>query len=181
MQNRIACNLFPQKNRIPKAADVIQKDTTPGLQLYSKYDFVPGETGCFFDHFSQDNVGDFPALWNTNGSAEIVTRVFIPVAGCAILAVRISEEIPLKLPENYTIEFDVVPIKGEEDRMAGYGFRLMQCINVRSWDGGAAKLVLAAVLNISDGPITAAISTGKKDRDSDLPVLKMIIMLPERK
>lgn len=121
-----------------KAADVIQKDTTPGLQLYSKYDFVPGERVVFFDDFSQDNVGDFPALWNTNGSAEIVTSNLYPGRWMRYIGrTDIWTDSLLKLPENYTIEFDVVPIKGEEDRMAGYGFRLMQCINVRSWDGGS--------------------------------------------
>ncbi len=43
----------------------------------------------------------------------------------------------LTLPENYTIEFDVIPVKGEEGSMAGYGFRLMQSINVKSFDYGA--------------------------------------------
>ncbi len=43
----------------------------------------------------------------------------------------------LDLPENYTIEFDVVPIKGEEGGMAGYSFRLMQSINAKSFDYGS--------------------------------------------
>jgi hypothetical protein len=43
------------------------------LQAFSKYDFIPGEKVIFFEDFSQDAIGDFPALWNTNGSAEVVT------------------------------------------------------------------------------------------------------------
>lgn len=116
----------------------IKKDPLPGLQLYSKYDFVPGERVVFFDDFTQDNVGDFPALWNTNGSAEIVTSNLYPGRWMRYIGrTDIWTDSLLKLPENYTIEFDVVPIKGEENRMAGYGFRLMQSINVRSWDGGS--------------------------------------------
>jgi OmpA-OmpF porin, OOP family len=48
------------------------------LQAYSKYDFIPGEKVIFYEDFSQDAVGDFPALWNTNGSAEVVTTNLYP-------------------------------------------------------------------------------------------------------
>ena len=51
------------------------------LTATSKYDFIPGEKVIFFDDFSQDAVGDFPALWNTNGSGEVVTTNFFPVTG----------------------------------------------------------------------------------------------------
>ena len=45
----------------------------------------------------------------------------------------------LDLPENYTIEFDVIPIGGlEGERMSGYHFRLMQAKNVKAWDSGSA-------------------------------------------
>ena len=48
------------------------------LESYSKYDFIPGEKVIFYEDFSQDAVGDFPALWNTNGSAEVVTTNLFP-------------------------------------------------------------------------------------------------------
>ena len=48
------------------------------LKSYSKYDFIPGEQILYFEDFSQDNIGDFPALWNTNGSAEVVTTNLFP-------------------------------------------------------------------------------------------------------
>src|SRR5262245_58283088 len=47
--------------------------TTPSFQAFSKFDFVPGEKVVAFEDFTQDAIGDFPAKWNTNGSAEIVT------------------------------------------------------------------------------------------------------------
>jgi outer membrane protein OmpA-like peptidoglycan-associated protein len=108
------------------------------LQTYSKFDFVPGEKVIFFDDFSGDNVGDFPAAWNTNGSGEIVTSnlfegKWLKYSGRFAIW---TDEL-LKLPDNYTIEFDVVPIAGEEGGMGGYGFRLMQSINAKSWDAGA--------------------------------------------
>jgi len=108
------------------------------MQSYSKFDFIPGEKVIFFDDFSQDAVGDFPALWNTNGSAEVVTTNLYPGKWMRFSCREAiwTDEL-LKLPDNYTIEFDVVPIEGEEGGMAGYGFRLMQSINANSWDGGA--------------------------------------------
>ena len=113
-------------------------DNQVTLQAYSKYDFVPGDKVVFFDDFSQDNIGDFPSAWNTNGSGELVTTNLFPgrwlkfVSRDAIWTDQI-----LSLPENYTIEFDIIPVKGTEGGMAGYGFRLIQSINARAFDAGA--------------------------------------------
>lgn len=108
------------------------------LESYSKYDFIPGEKVIFYEDFSQDAVGDFPALWNTDGSAEVVTTNLYPGNWMKFVGTHCvwTDEL-LKLPDNYTIEFDIIPINGEEGDMAGYYFRLYQCINVKAWDGGA--------------------------------------------
>ena len=108
------------------------------MQSYSKYDFVPGEKVIFFDDFSQDAVGDFPALWNTNGSAEVVTNSLYPGNWMKYVGdVAVWTDKLLELPENYTVEFDIIPTTNEDGAMAGYMFRLMQSINARSFDGGA--------------------------------------------
>jgi outer membrane protein OmpA-like peptidoglycan-associated protein len=109
-----------------------------GLKSYSKFDFVPGEQVIFYDDFSQDNIGDFPALWNTNGSGEVINTNLYPGNWLQFSSRNaIWTDNLLNLPDNYTIEFDVVPIKGEEGSMAGYGFRLMQSINAKSYDYGS--------------------------------------------
>jgi hypothetical protein len=84
-------------------------------------------------------VGDFPALWNTNGSAEVVTTNLFPGKWMKFSGDKcVWTDNLLTLPENYTIEFDVIPTKGEEgEGMAGYSFRLFQCINPRAWDSGS--------------------------------------------
>lgn len=108
------------------------------MQTYSKFDFIPGEKVIFFDDFSQDAVGDFPALWNTNGSGEVVTNSVFPGNWFRFIGNGASwTEDLLKLPENYTIEFDVIPVSGEENEMAGYAFRLIKSINKNSYDHGA--------------------------------------------
>ncbi|MCE5346314.1 MAG: OmpA family protein [Bacteroidales bacterium] len=110
------------------------------LQSYSKYDFIPGEKVMFYEDFSQDAVGDFPALWNTNGTAEVVTTNLYPGNWMKfVMRQCVWTDALLKLPDNYTIEFDIIPIGGlEGEGMSGYYVRLMQAKNVRAWDGGSA-------------------------------------------
>jgi OmpA-OmpF porin, OOP family len=108
------------------------------LQSFSKYDFVPGQKVIFYEDFSQDAIGDFPALWNTNGSAEVVTTNLFPGNWMKFLTQQaIWTDQLLALPDNYTIEFDVIPATGEDGRMKGYTFLLMQCINQKAFDHGS--------------------------------------------
>ena len=89
-----------------------QQDQQP-MQSYSKYDFIPGEKVIFFDDFSSENIGDFPVQWNTDGSGEIVTTSLFPGKWLKITNNRsiVCLADPLVLPDNYTIEFDVIPQK----------------------------------------------------------------------
>jgi OmpA-OmpF porin, OOP family len=136
----------PPVNNVPEAP--VQPEQ-PQLQSFSKYDFIPGEKVIFFEDFSQDAIGDFPALWNTNGSAEVVTTNLFEGKWMKFLTSdAIWTDQLLKLPDNYTIEFDVIPIKGEEGRMKGYAFRLMQCVNPKAFDAGAIPGKAAFCLSI---------------------------------
>lgn len=79
------------------------------LEVYSKFDYVPGDKPLFFDDFANDFVGDFPAKWNTNAGGEVVTlgdsqhKWFEFISGYNIYFIP---DVP-KLPEEYTIEFDL--------------------------------------------------------------------------
>jgi OOP family OmpA-OmpF porin len=120
-------------------ADKSAKQDQPVFESYSRYDFIPGEKVIFFEDFSQDAVGDFPAQWNTNGSGEVVTTNLYPGHWMKFVGREsVWTDALLKLPENYTIEYDVVPIQGDEKSMAGYTMRLMQCANARAFDAGSA-------------------------------------------
>ncbi|MDY7393967.1 OmpA family protein [Aureibaculum sp. 2210JD6-5] len=80
------------------------------MEVYSKFDFVPGDNLLFFDDFSKDYIGDFPSKWNTNGSGELVTindssdKWLELISGYNIYYIP---DVP-KLPESYTIEFDIL-------------------------------------------------------------------------
>lgn len=83
------------------------------LQSFSKYDFIPGEKVILFDDFSQDAVGDFPALWSANAAGEINTLSIAPgnwfnlnsTDGNYFLLKNVD------FPKNFIIEFDIVPKK----------------------------------------------------------------------
>jgi outer membrane protein OmpA-like peptidoglycan-associated protein len=85
-------------------------NVSDNLEVYSKYDFVPGDKLLFFDDFSQDFVGDFPSKWNTNASGEVVKinntegNWFEMKPGYKIYYIPDFNQ----LPEDYTIEFDIV-------------------------------------------------------------------------
>lgn len=84
------------------------------FKAYSKYDFVPGDKTIFYEDFSQDNVGDFPAVWNTNASGEVYTFNSYPGKwfGMGSNGVFLPD-LPGKLPENFTMEFDLVYVTAE--------------------------------------------------------------------
>ena len=117
------------------------KNSSPSLAAYSKFDFIPGEKVIFFEDFSQDAIGDFPALWNTNGSGEVVTTNLFPGNWLQFKPKSYSgiwTDQLLQLPDNYTLEFDIIPIQAKEtEGMAGYMVRLFKCKEVKQWDGGS--------------------------------------------
>ena len=79
------------------------------FQAYSKFDFIPGEKVIFFEDYTQDAVGDFPALWNTNGSGEVQTTNLYPGRWLAMRSRSDAmPETKLNLTGNYTVEFDMI-------------------------------------------------------------------------
>ncbi len=87
-----------------------KKNVSDDLEVYSKFDFVPGDKVLFYDDFSQDFIGDFPSKWNTNGSGEVVKINNVEGNWFEIKSGHNTMYIPdLKgLPEDYTIEFDIM-------------------------------------------------------------------------
>ena len=79
------------------------------LKIYTNYDFVPGNRLVLYDDFSVDNIGDFPAKWNTNGSGEVVTLDNSPDKWLKLSDRTIYvPDLPETLPNDYTIEFDMI-------------------------------------------------------------------------
>ena len=86
------------------------------LKSYSRYDFVPGEKIMYSEDFAPEVIGEFPAKWNTNGSAEVVTIDGISGKWLKLQeATKYESSMKTNLPENYTVEFDVL-LHYNEDR-----------------------------------------------------------------
>lgn len=81
----------------------------PTFAAYSKFDFVPGDKVLAVEDFSQDAIGDFPAKWNTNGGGEVVTIDGYPGHWLAFSSKGgLTPEFINSLPENFTLEFDLM-------------------------------------------------------------------------
>ena len=85
-----------------------QENTNGDFGVYSNFTFIPGNKLLFYDDFAADAIGDFPANWETGGSGEVVTTSDSESKWLSIS--RRAGYMPTmenKLPENYTIEFDL--------------------------------------------------------------------------
>jgi OmpA-OmpF porin, OOP family len=80
-----------------------------GIKSFSKYDFVPGEKIVYTEDFGQDVIGEFPLKWNTNGTGEVVTIEGQPGKWLKMTSdTKYQTPFSNKLPENYTVEFDLL-------------------------------------------------------------------------
>lgn len=98
--------------------------TSPTVKLSatSKFDFISGEKVLYYDDFSRVAVGDFPADINTNASGEVVTLE--GKEGKWLNLTKNGAFIPdniKKLPENFTLEFEVGIDKDPSNNYSGLG------------------------------------------------------------
>jgi len=83
------------------------------LESNTQYDFVPGDKILYFEDFSQDAIGDFPALWTSNGSGEVKTVNITPGKWMHMNgedAVYCYSKT-IAFPDNFIVEFDIIPDK----------------------------------------------------------------------
>lgn len=83
----------------------------PSLVGTTQYDFIPGDQILLFEDFSQDKIGEFPALWTTNGSGEVKT---LNIASGNWFHMNGSDAVycfmkAVDFPSNFIVEFDFVP------------------------------------------------------------------------
>jgi outer membrane protein OmpA-like peptidoglycan-associated protein len=100
----------PNNSKTDNQTDV---QVQQSLQSSSKYDFIPGDKVILFDDFSQDAVGDFPALWTANAAGEINTLNIAPGNWLNLNSTDGNYFIlkSIDFPKNFIIEFDIVPKK----------------------------------------------------------------------
>lgn len=113
-------NAVKNKKSSKKGKD---SDQSAENTISSDFDFVAGNKIIFSDDFSNDKIGDFPAKWNTNGSGEVVTLGVLSGKWLKVPDNTLSfPEIKSKLPENFTIEFDLFYSKGTTRPPITFGF-----------------------------------------------------------
>lgn len=101
------------KNNIGNESSTTETGSETQFSSSTKYDFVPGDKVILYDDFSQDAVGDFPALWTTNSAGEINT---LSIATGNWLNLNSTDGNyfllnDIDFPKNFIIEFDIVPKK----------------------------------------------------------------------
>lgn len=118
------------------------------METYSKFDFVPGEKLILYDDFTAGNIGDFPVQWNTTGSGEVVTnnrfegRWFNITNGDGATVL----DQPITLPENYTIEFEVIPQKNPDNgNNVAWSFNVLSTSKPKDINYGLARPGDAAI------------------------------------
>jgi outer membrane protein OmpA-like peptidoglycan-associated protein len=75
----------------------------------TKFDFVPGDSLLFFDDFTLDELGEFPARWKlVTGTFEVAERDGERWLRCVSNDGRVRLKLPAmeRLPEYWTLEFD---------------------------------------------------------------------------
>ena len=110
---------------------IISNNTTPqspastaGFSAYNNYDFVPGDTVLFEDHFTDDQDGEFPAHWNLGSGQAVVntigdTKAFLLTDG-NFAHVSPLIKSPSYLGNAFTIEFDNYTSGGYPPRLYFY-------------------------------------------------------------
>jgi outer membrane protein OmpA-like peptidoglycan-associated protein len=101
-----------------KSDDVNNSDTketqdNQQFQVNSKYDFIPGDKVLLFEDFSQDAVGDFPALWTTDVAGEINTVSIAPGNWFNLNSTEGTYWFmqDIDFPKNFILEMDIIPKK----------------------------------------------------------------------
>lgn len=83
--------------------------TEPTLKANSKFDFVAGEKIVYFENFGGDSLGDFPDKWNTSSTGEVKSLEGKEGRWLNLTKPGIFyPELITTLPENFTLEYDVV-------------------------------------------------------------------------
>lgn len=94
-------------------------------QRSSFLDFIPGGQVIFEDNFEKDALMDFPANWNTTGTGKVVTIDGFPGRWFEVSHNSVVNPVLKKaLPENCTIEFDLILLDEGERRTPNIDFGL---------------------------------------------------------
>lgn len=98
-----------------------------GVTATSKFDFIAGEKVLVYEDFATTEVGDFPIQFNTNASGEVVriegeANKYLKLANQGVYVLDGLE----KVPENFTLEFDLIATENYSENMSGLKLYLVR-------------------------------------------------------
>lgn len=135
------------KDKQDKTAPVLSetKAKQQGLHIATPFDFIAGTQTIFQDNFSTDSIGLFPENWKTNASGTVVT---VPgVSGQWFMlnnSATYKLDSLLSMPENFTVEFDVIAAADKADDVGSFyfGFSRNNSVTEYEMNTGIAGAVL---------------------------------------
>ena len=142
------------------------KSDPKSIALYSKFDFVPGDKILLYDDFSVDNIGDFPAKWNTNGSGQVVQfegndNKWFFMSNKSFMVPDFNAD----LTENYTIEFDVKGLNISKNTSSLANLNITLSDNAKlTWGDNYANVVIGFCQYIAQGVRVSNSFKGDADR-----------------
>lgn len=136
-----------------------------GSQLYSKYDFVPGEQIVYSNDFAADAVGELPIGWNSNGTGAVVSlKGFNGKWAQLHQNSMYLTDNKAEFSENFTVEFDMILHRSnpkapfatihfgvlssgggdpaDNELLKGYGNTFATELRMQPYDNGASHLHL---------------------------------------
>ncbi len=99
--------------------------TTPFKNITTKsHEYVKGNSIIFKDNFQEDNIGEMAPKWVTNGVGNVVEIAGVPGRWLQLHNMNTYKIKDLyKLPEVYTVEFDVLPlVETKNNLQLSFGF-----------------------------------------------------------
>jgi hypothetical protein len=93
-------------------------------EVSTKFDYVPGDKVVFFDDFTQDELGEFPAQWKlVSGTFEVAEKDGERWLRCMSQDGYIQLKLPAAetLPEFWTLEFDFYSTEPMSGALMVYG------------------------------------------------------------
>lgn len=109
----------PKQDPAPSADTANAEDVQPAtdstkpagdqFQLFTKFDFVPGQRVLYYDDLAREELGEFPSRWGlTSGVFEIAKVGTQPWIMCSASG-KIYPKLQVnQLPEKYTVEFKLL-------------------------------------------------------------------------
>lgn len=110
----------PKKEEAPATTETAAEKPAPAttdstkpagdsFQLYTKFDFVPGQRVLYYDDLAREEMGEFPSRWGlTTGVFEIAKVGAQPWIMCSARGQIYPKLNVNQLPEKYTVEFKLL-------------------------------------------------------------------------